>query len=220
MCARYRGGEPVRGCLSKHTRCRPCAQRVLAGVRSQPVRLFLISYQLSHLRGALSLPQYHALYARELAGRLLVRLPPRDHAAVAALAPVAAAAAAADGADLPAGVDPAVAATAAPSLIVEALVMRGRIGRVRTLMREFPELQSDSLALTYAAKGTQAVRGAARPEQRRPPRSHMHGVQPLHLSRGPRPQPHSAMPATTRTVRGFACMWHAYVCTREFLSLY
>ena len=92
------------------------------------VRLFLVSYQLNHLRNVLTLESYNSLYSEEMAIKILVRLPPDDQERVKHL-------------------------TTLPNLIVESLLMDSRVELVFNLMREFPELQSDSLALTDAAKG-------------------------------------------------------------------
>jgi len=75
----------------------------------------------------MSLEMYNRLYSEELAIKILVRLPPSDQDRVKHLATL-------------------------PNLIVESLLMDSRVERVFRIMREFPELQSDSLALTYAAK--------------------------------------------------------------------
>ena len=104
---------------------------MLERVENYNIRLFLVSYLLNHLRDVLSLESYNRLYSEEMAIKILVRLPPADQERVKHL-------------------------TKLPNLIVESLLMDSRIERVFNLMREFPELQSDSLALTYAAKGTHA----------------------------------------------------------------
>ena len=100
---------------------------MLATQQNYNMRLFLVSYMLNYLRDVMSLEMYNRLYSEELAIKILVRLPPSDQERVKHLATL-------------------------PNLIVESLLMDSRVERVFSIMREFPELQSDSLALTYAAK--------------------------------------------------------------------